>query len=245
MKTLVLGALFFLLLQGSCVEHEEAPAGFDLTGYWINVSFIDKVKHAGLGTQQFYCTEMNFDKDSVEVDNGFELYKLKYSIKDSLICLYDAAQGMNLMMKVGNENYIHFIEEGAKHIHANDKFNRVVDKEKANFKCVLNYNLIAGKYFLYNEGTKTDKRVEFTRNGEIKGSDFLNYELCYSGDCLAMPDTMINIITLKDKKKGDEFYAWTKDTAKKQVLIYELAPAVEQIKGGRTRTKLLFDLREQ
>lgn len=240
----ILYPLLLSLYFTSCVERDDPPPGMDLTGYWINVSFIGKVKHQGLGTQQFYCTEMNFDKDSVEIDNGFELYKLKYNIKDSLVCLKNAAQGMDLYMKIGNEHYIYFSEPEAKHIHANDKFNRVVDKEKVNFKSVLNYNLIAGNYFIYENGERTDKKMEFFKNGTIKGSNFLEYDLCYSGDCLSMPDTLINIITLKDSHQGEEFYAWKRDTVNKQILIYQLAPAEPAIKGGRAVLKPILDLRE-
>jgi len=244
MRSYPLYILFFIFLLQACGEEQEekkeTPKLFNLEGYWANIGFIDKARKNGLSRGDFYCTEMTFDKDSVEIDNGFELYKLKYTVNDSICCLQDAFQENDLNLKIGPENYMKFADTSLKAIHGNDFFNRI-ENGGVRFHGILNDNLIAGKYKMEESG----KPVRFNLNGRIEGDvEYTNYELCYSGDCLSEPDTVVNIMRLTHKNGDKDSFAWKRDAKAKTLTIYQLEPATPEIKGQRKIEKVIWKLSE-
>jgi hypothetical protein len=224
-------------------ETQNPKPEINISGYWANVGFMGKAKTKGLGNVDFYATEMTFDTDSVLVDNGFESYKLKYDVKDSVCTLYNAFQGKNLQLKVENSDFMQFIDSSMDKIHGGDFFNRGLPNG-LRFEAMLNENLLVGKYFLYEKDKKTNREVEFTRNGEVKGlEDFMHYSICYSGDCTSSPLEPANIITLKNRNAEDDDYVWKKNYESGFLKIYKLEAAKADIKGARKIEKEILDLR--
>ncbi len=237
---------FFSACNESPKEQKDtrtSSSSFNLQGYWANIGFMSRAKQTGLAKVNFYCTEMLFDRDSVTIDNGFESYKLKYILQDSLCILCKAFQDKDLELRIETPEFIQFKDTALNKIHGSDFFNRMPDNG-LKFNAILNENLLVGEYSVYNGEKKTDQKVEFKRNGELKGlPEFMSYQICYSGDCQSSPDTAANIVTLKNRNAEDDDYVWTKDYATNRLRIFQLAPAVPDMKGARKVTKLLFDLR--
>lgn len=223
----------------------------DVTGYWVNLSFIDHAKQDVLGSKDFYCCEMVFDDDSVLIDNGFEEYFLAYSIKDSVCILRQAFQDRDLYLKIHSDYTMSFIDTSLDYVHGNDVFmcpETLSSEEHSdiniNFISMLNDSLISGKYYLYIKGKPAKTEVEFFSDGKVIGlQGFSDYELCYSGDCMEMPDSAVNVILLaKDNGDADD-YVWEGNRTQNYLRIYELEAPIADIKGQRKIKRLLFDLR--
>ena len=216
---------------------------FNMQGYWANIGFMGKAKQKGLGNFDFYCTEMTFDADSVLIDNGFESYKLKYSLSDSVCTLLNATQGKNLELRIETADFIQFKDSSLKNIHGNDFFNRI-PANGLKFNTMLNENLLVGSYFVYENNKKTIHEVKLERNGEIKGlTEYKSYRICYSGDCTSSPLKPANIITIRNKNVEEDDYVWKKDYATNNLKIFKLEAAKPDMKGGRKIEKQILDLR--
>lgn len=237
--------VFFLLsvFATGCGEHQ-ANEERQLTGRYINQTFIDQVADSIPGLIPIYCYEMNFaDADSVTILYGFEQAKLAYKKSGNKYLLQKALKDKDMVFTVHADHTITLIDSAWNNTHTNSRF--TAGKNDTDFTSALNRKMIAGTYDHVMAGKASPQKVVFKEDGTVTGlAKFTTYSLCYSGDCVGDIYPISNSITLSNDKKETVSFAFKKDNKQKRLGIYYIEAPVQDIKGERAIKGIAFDLRQ-
>ncbi|MEO5581806.1 MAG: hypothetical protein ABIR66_03880 [Saprospiraceae bacterium] len=208
-------------------------------GNYINQSYLDAIRDSIAGTIPFYCSSITFKSaDTVEIDNGIESFTLAFTVYGdtcTLISAYNTASGLkNLYCLYINDSVITLLDTGftmkmiPSHFIQTNSFS-------PNFPIALNKITIAGKY-QDAKAINSNSIIEFTQVGKIIGlKEFINYKICYAGDCLSEPIEPANILLLSSKNTS-EVFSWDFDKSTSILHIYSLSKPSKDIKGERKVT---------
>lgn len=219
-----------------------------ISGRYINMTFLNKTLDELPSAIPAYCFEMNFTgANKVNIFYGFEEAKLSYRKEKDHFVLLKAYQGKDMFFTFNRDSTITLLDSVWTGIAGNSQFKKMnkIDDHKWVFEYYLNDKLIAGDYILYKQNKRTRRNVIFKPNGKVTGlKNFVRYTLCYSGDCVGETEPLSNIITFEDTDNVTTNYSFKVDTKTRALSIYELSEPVEDIKGNRKVKGMIFDLRK-
>ena len=213
----------------------------NVSGTFMNTTVINSLPDSLLGKTPNYCLEMRFiNKDSLFIDNGFEGYNVCYQKqKANLYAIKNASWKGDMFFEITNDSTILLIDSAWTNIKTPSVFSKT--KAFLTFENYINNKVITGTYTWLTVKSSSQEKVEFTSDGKITGhKEFDAFALCYAGDCMSEPAENINTITLLGKMTDS--YAFRIDHKTKIVSIYQLAPAIKDIKGDRKVEQKLYEL---
>lgn len=251
---LFLNVFITIMLFQACGNKKDMHKGnIVIAGRYINNTVLNKISDTIiLGNIPHYCYEINFiGADSVDINNGFEEYKLFYK-KDSNnhYLLQKASYKGDMFFTISGDSTFILKDSAWNNIPTNTEFKRVPDNraEKWVFDYYLNAKAIAGKYRIYKNNKPTQQYVIFKADGNVIGlKDYNTYNLCYAGDCLGETRIESNVISLSGNNTKSETtceYAYKMDRRNGILCIYALAAPIKDIEGEREIIGKVFDLRQ-
>ncbi|WP_306352674.1 hypothetical protein [Flavobacterium sp. '19STA2R22 D10 B1'] len=241
LKKLSLLIITGLVVFFSCQKRNNSS--IQLEGRFVNQSFLDQVKNSPLNYIPQYCTSITFIKDSVEIENGYETYKLPYTRNKNIYTIKDAFQNdgkiNDLILKATTDST--FISKDSLYttVATNSKFIKV---KSSNFNQKLNQAVLVGSYKITFPKEAEGKIIKFNKEGGIENFKPYNfYELPYSGDGAEMIDTdaKMNAIYFFPRTL---LYGWKYADNKKDIILYNVSPPIRDIKGGRKVLKKAYEL---
>lgn len=221
----------------------------NISGRYINQTFLNQLPDSITGTIPFYCLEINFTgSDSAGIYNGFEEFKLAYKKSEGNYVFTGAMQGKDLSFILEADGNILLIDSVWTGIPAQSDFVKVSEDDYTQhnnwvFEKYLNEKMIAGNYFLYDGNKSTGQQISFTSDGKVTGlKDFTSYSICFSGDCTTETAPVSNTITFKNSSGVVTTYSFKFDKENNSVVFYNIAEPVKDIKGEREIKEKSFEL---
>jgi hypothetical protein len=233
----------------SCSNHEKKIEHIEgIRGRFVNNTVLKQISDTIPGGIPFYCTEMDFiSKDSVDMSNGFEAYKLKYKKEGDNYLLLAASWKGDMLIKLNNDSTFTLMDSAWIHIPTGSEFKKADESKvgKLAFEYYLNQQMMEGKYILYKENKPTQQTIIFTASGNVNGlKDYVSYSLCYSGDCIGETEPLSNYISFINSKNQMFEYAFKIDKKNKAIRMYGIGPTPPDTKGGSAIEAMVFDLRK-
>lgn len=238
------------MLCSLSVKKTYSQTGDNITGRFINQSFLNKVPDEITAEIPFYCLEINFTgSDSAEFYNGFEEFKLEYKKLDGNYVFTGAMQGKDLPFVLNADGNIILFDSMWTGIPALSEFTKVGEDDYTSnnkwvFEKYLNEKMIAGDYLLYEKNKAAGQKISFTSDGLVTGlKDFTAYSICFSGDCTTETSPVSNTITFKNSSGSSTTYSFSFDNENNSIVFYNIAEPVTDIKGEREIKDLSFELK--
>lgn len=220
-----------------------------ISGRYINRTFLEQLPEKIPGTIPFYCLEIVFTgKDSAEIYNGFEEFKLAYRKEDQDHVFMKAMQGNDLHFIITDKGDILLIDSARTGLKINSEFRRVSEEEYGNshkwvFEKFLNEKMLAGNYILSDKSKSSGEKVVLTSDGKVTGlRDYSAYSICCSGDCTEETFPVSNTITFTNDNGSVTVYSFTYNSENNSVLFRTLSEPVSDIKGEREIKDIAFEL---
>ncbi len=232
---------------GSKVPEPCAPP----TGKFVNATVLGKCPDTMPVDVPHFCFELNFnDNDSVMVDNGFEKFRLPFSLAADGCTFKIAGASLfgDMYLMLDGDTSIRLIDTAWTKLPGFSTFKRVAqrDGENVSFESLLNECILAGDYALFKDGNLAPHQVTFLPNGQINGmKPFLGYELCYAGDCLEETEPVSRTIDLIDEKGQKQTFAFKSIEGKMAIELYSIGPPIPDMKGGRSIGPMVYELRTE
>ncbi len=247
--SLLLFVLLANMLFFSCINKEnKTESSQGIKGLFVNNTFLEKISDTIPGGVPSYCLEMNFiSADSVDIDNGFEGYKLAYKKDGSNYILLKASWKGDMIFTINRDSSISLMDSAWTGIQSYSEFKKVPENKehKSVFETYLNEKMIAGEYILYKDNKSTQQKIIFTADGGVTGlEDYATYSLCYSGDCIGETNPVSNYIYFSSRSNVQTDYAFKIDKKNKMLRFFSIAAPIKDIKGDREIKEKVFDLKK-
>lgn len=221
------------------------------TGRFINYTVLQKCPGAMPADEASFCFELNFKRpDTVDVDNGFERFRLPYKVSADG-CYFTIAGATlfgDMVFKTDGDSMLTLIDTAWTKLKTFSTFKKYTEplRSKWSFEEHLNDCLIAGQYSLFKEGNLVPHVVDVLSNGQINGlKPFLGYSICYAGDCLETTDPPSRTIDFIDEKGGIETFAFRMIDGKMSIEFYRIGPVIPDIKGSRSIGPMVYEFRTE
>jgi hypothetical protein len=225
----------------------------NLSGNFINKSALDRAQGNYGKVPEItnnYALELSFvSQDSVEIDNGFEKFRLAYtqSGKKCHFKLVNATTKYGDMdFKAENDSLITLVDTAWTKLPTPSTFKRARHEngQSLDYNSHFNDAVIAGTYLYKNKEGKTSP-VHFLSNGQVTGlQPYLSYSLCYAGDCLEETEKPANTIEFTDDTGSRKLFAiGTSDAG--ELKLYSVADPKPDIKGERTIGEMVYVLNKE
>ncbi|UUC44328.1 hypothetical protein [Flavobacterium cerinum] len=237
-------ALNRLLITFLCITFFscEKNTNYNLSGTFINKTYLEQSKTALLSDIPFYAVELTFNKDSILFSNGFETGKLAYNKKGNQYLLKKAYQNngiiKDLIIEATSDSTFTLLDHDYTTRNSDSNFK----KSKIAFETALAQNLLEGQYEIHFPDSLKTRKVNFESNGVTNLPGYIQYSICYSGDCMQLVDDKINLITLTNSHKTD-FFGW-KRGADNTLEFYTVSAPIPDIKGGQKIIEKAFVLKK-
>lgn len=225
LNRLIIAFLFITFL--SC----EKNTNYNLSGTFINTTYLEQSKTSLLSDIPFYAVELTFNKDSILFSNGFETGKLAYIKKGNQYLLKHAYQNNGIFKDLILEATSDSTFTLQDHDYTTQNSDSNFKKSKVSFETALTQNLLEGQYEIYFPDSLKTRKIEFKSNGKTNIPGYSRYSICYSGDCLQLVDDKINLITVTNSTKN-EFFGWRYGT-NNTLELYTISAPLPDIKGGQ------------
>jgi hypothetical protein len=237
-----------LLLVFGCDRAKTNEGESELSGKYVNQTFLEAIPDSIPGLVPAYCYEINFiSSDSVEILYGFEEAAFGYKKDGKGYAVTKAMQDKDLPFRVNADQTITLIDSGWNNARQNSVFKKSMNNgsQKWDFESYLNQQMIAGTYTLFKNEKPTEQKVILSPDGVVTGMDgYETYSICYSGDCVGEIYPISNSITFTNSKKEAILYAFTNDKKTKKLSIRNIEPPIKDMKGERAIKDIVFDLRQ-
>lgn len=246
----MLHALLLCILLNACTQNKTTTpvtTTNTLQGHYINTTVLNHIADTIPGGIPAYCFEMNFiSPDSVAIFTGDEEYTLAYKKTASGYTLLNAVFDGELPFTLNADSTLTLDDATLNETQTNSVFKKVnsTTAQEWVFENYLNEKMIAGEYVLYNNDAATPQKVIFMADGHVTGlNNYISYTICYAGDCIGETIPLRNTITFNDNNGSVTDYAFTVNTTNQHIMLFAIAPAVEDIKGEREIRELVFEMR--
>lgn len=248
MRTLILLLPVFIISTFSCKNEatQNQSANCVLSGRYFNRTVLDQCPEKMPSDIPHYALELAFFvKDSVDIFNGFEKYRLPVVARSN--CQYsivNATQFGDMLFEIKGDTILLLQDTAWTTISGASTFGRAHADSRKNwdFDNYFNDCLIAGTYSMKDSLGKTSL-VYFLPNGQVSGiSPFLSYKLCYAGDCLEETETPARIIEFTTDKGLNELFAIRMPAGKSLVQFFSIGDPVSDIKGQRKIGEPAFEI---
>jgi hypothetical protein len=244
---MTIGALVLLL---SCKSGEKSASRTKcyLGMKYINYTVLEHCPDILPGDVPSFALEFQFKtKDTVDVDNGFERFRLPYSEPgDSChFVIKGATQFGDMHFQLKGDSTILLYDSAWTQLNKASEFRRIDEKLPWSFKHYLNECAITGTYNLIKEGVGKDHKVIFLRNGQLDGMrPYLAYEICFAGDCLGETSPPSNTIDFTDDKNNKTTFAFKIAPGRRTIQFFTIGDPSPDTKGERSIGPLAFEVKQ-
>lgn len=245
MTTALVGMVVFSC--GKKAEKQPDEKKF-LTGHYVNNTVLSQIADTIPGGIPYYCLEMNFTKaDSVTIETGFEIAHLAYKQVGDHYTLMGASQLGDMNFMINADSSLVLVDSAWTESTSNSSFKKVPNENGRDwvFEKYVNEAMVVGEYVLYEAGQPTTQKVKFTADGHVTGlKNYVDYSVCYSGDCVGTTIPLLNTILLGSSDGVLMDYAFKLNKKQGTLQIYGLQEPKADVKGERLIKDLVFDLRK-
>lgn len=218
-------------------------------GKYVNTTVLSKCPAMMPADIPHFCFELNFiSGDTVEIDNGFEHFGLKYSAAPDgcTYTIHGATLFGDMMLKIESDSTLQLIDTAWTKLTTSTTFSKLAPGYEGGFETMLNECVVAGDYAIFENGNLRPHQVTFLANGQLNGfKPFLGYSLCYAGDCLEETDPPSRTIDLMDEKGARQTFAFKSIEGKMAIELYSIGPPIPDMKGGRSIGPMIYELRTE
>jgi hypothetical protein len=236
---------FFLSCNSPGTMHQCAPPN----GKYVNATVLSKCPGMMPSDIPHFCFEMNFiNKDTVEIDNGFEHFSLKYSASADgcSYTVHGATLFGDMVLTLDSDSSLQLIDTAWTKLKTYSAFKKLPSDHEGGFETLLNECVVAGEYAIFENGNLRPHQVTLLANGQLNGfKPFLGYSLCYAGDCLEETDPPSRTIDLVDEKGEKHTFAFKNIEGKMALELYSIGPPIPDMKGGRRIGSMIYELRTE
>lgn len=214
-------------------------------GHWIAIDFAARVNQYGSVLQAMNYAHKPFaftisidpgNQDSVTCYNGFESWKLPFTLRNDTLEIKQARQNQSVYLVFfmnGQEKEITMFDQapGGTQTDRLIKSKAQVRNGESAFRTAVNHNLFGG--YLRTPGKPGAPAVRFLPNGVINDfKDYNFYKVCLTGDCyIAGQDIDIVELSRAREEGSAKFFGYRQSAQNDTLRFFEMIPPQNGEKG--------------